>query len=241
MKVINQNSDLVVSEKYINHYVLKKMLKHCLLRLARNLLLLPILGYTPLAESVLLINENQLIVDGKITFDDANVFSKIVDEHSINHVIFRNSGGGKFDAGLAIGKYLNERKLTVEVEGICASACAIAMLGGETRVFSHTATDSAVMLHPAFFADKDDIDVSYNELLFDWIEQRTLHELPVEVKQMFHNISSRKGGLYVLSVHHRMVKKTGNFVYLCNGTELKITACKALTSISAKDLNIIED
>jgi hypothetical protein len=44
-------------------------------------------------------------------------------------------------------------------------------------------------------------------LLFDWIEQRTHHELSAEVKQMFHNISSRKGGLYVLSVHHRMVKK----------------------------------
>lgn len=115
------------------------------------------------------------------------------------------------------------------------------MLGGETRFFSHTVSDSAVMLHPAFFADKDDIDVSHNEILFDWIAQRTHHELSAEVKQMFQMISSRKGGLYVLSVNHRVVKKTGNFVYLCNGSELKITACKALTSVSAKDLNIIAD
>lgn len=86
--------------------MLEQMRKLYLLRLLRNLLFFPILGYVPLAESALLINENQLIVDGKISFDDANMFSKIVNENSIRHVIFRNSGGGKFDAGLAIGKYL---------------------------------------------------------------------------------------------------------------------------------------
>jgi hypothetical protein len=47
------------------------------------------------------------------------------------------SGGGSAIAGIQVGEIIRQNKLATEAQGMCASACAIAWLGGIKRYISH--------------------------------------------------------------------------------------------------------
>ena len=51
-----------------------------------------------------------------------------------------NSNGGSMYAGIAMGKFINEKRMTVEVANLCISSCAnYIFLAGETKVLNKNA------------------------------------------------------------------------------------------------------
>lgn len=81
-----------------------------------------------------------IFIKGELKRDDVDTFLAKVAPFS-GGVVFMESPGGSAYAGLEIGKVIRERQLMTWVESgkTCASACAIAWLGGEPRVMGKAA------------------------------------------------------------------------------------------------------
>ena len=77
---------------------------------------------------------DRVSVEGKLELADGPAFAKLAD--GLNQaVISLNSPGGNLVAGLAIGRLVRLRGFATAVpdRALCASACALAWLGGKTR------------------------------------------------------------------------------------------------------------
>ena len=166
-----------------------------------------------------------ITISGKIGLDAYDKLSTILSNESVSTVLFKNSGGGSFDFGLNIGKLISRKKIKTVAEGICASACAIAFLGGDSREFSSEQPDSVLMFHPGF---ERTIQIPAQEtkaILFEWIEARTRRPLPLDFVAAMNKITKRKGGVYFLSPSHGAALKTGISVFFCEGIEENISNC----------------
>ena len=67
-----------------------------------------------------------------ITFDDAKVFKKYLDENNIK-TLRLTSEGGQQGASLDIKGLVLEHELNTEVKGECSSACSIIFVAGQKR------------------------------------------------------------------------------------------------------------
>lgn len=166
-------------------------------------------------------------VSGKIAPEVYRTLAAIVASGPVSTVIFKDSSGGSFDTGIEIGKLIAEKKINTVVEGICASACAVAFLGGETRGFSSEQPESALMFHPGFARTSHLPAEETKAVLFDWFEARTHHAPAPAMIAAMDDIKARKGGVYVLSPSHSAAIKKGASVFFCDGSEAGISHCAA--------------
>jgi hypothetical protein len=92
-----------------------------------------------------------IVVRGEILPGDADRFVAIVDSVSVGAVLLESPGGNLFD-GLVIGRAIRESGLTTGVapDTACASACALAWLGGTTRYMDPSAL---VGFHAAYVVE----------------------------------------------------------------------------------------
>jgi len=140
-------------------------------------------------------------VSGDIRCEAHKKLSTLLENEAVSTVTFRNSGGGSLSFSLKIGKLIAEKKIKTVVEGICASACAIAFMGGDSREFSAQQADSALMFHPGFAGSSQLPAPETKAILFAWLEARTRQPLAPGFVVAMDNITQRKGGVYFLHSH----------------------------------------
>ncbi len=115
-----------------------------------------------------------IIIDGKITTEMLTEVELALENRMDGFKVLLNSGGGSFQAGLALGRLIRERGLHTEVgraayvtstlndaqferfdnieDGQCVSACAYAFLGGVVRKING---DSRLGFHRFYLAQGD--------------------------------------------------------------------------------------
>ena len=76
----------------------------------------------------------RIIVNGALSWDEADQFIQKVEAVS-NGIVFFNSKGGDLLAGLIIGQTIRQKKFATVVkrDGLCESVCGLAWLGGVQR------------------------------------------------------------------------------------------------------------
>lgn len=182
--------------------------------------------------------KNIVTVSGKI---DADTYSKLSDfilSEPVSTILFKDSGGGSFSVGLKIGKFISERKIKTIAEGICASACAIAFLGGDVREFSSVQHDSALMFHPGFERTSQIPAEETKAVFFEWIEARTKHPFAADFVAAMNKITQRKGGVYFLSPAHGIALRENASVFFCDGSEKNISNCAGQRDTSSEKMYI---
>jgi len=82
-----------------------------------------------------------IFVRGELDQDDGIRFQRLLASTPGASVVALDSPGGRLKAGLDIGTAIRDRQLTTLVQDatVCASACAIAWLGGAKRLLGQTA------------------------------------------------------------------------------------------------------
>lgn len=186
-----------------------------------------ILSFPTFGNAEILYDAPIVTISGKIEPDVYRKLSDIVSTGPVSTVIFKNSGGGSFDAGLDIGKFIAEKKIKTVAEGICASACAIAFLGGDIREFSSEEPESALMFHPGFARTSNIPAQETKAIFFAWLQVRTRHPPSPAFLAAMDKITQRKGGVYFLSPSHSAAVKQGASVFVCDGSEAGISNCTA--------------
>ena len=84
----------------------------------------------------LTVSADSLILTGEIKYGDDDVaMTLLTDNANIERVIIMKSLGGNSEAGLGLGELIALRDLPVHVFDMCASACALVAIGGETVTF----------------------------------------------------------------------------------------------------------
>jgi hypothetical protein len=91
----------------------------------------------------------RVFVTGEMFTGDEARFAKHVFE-MVDGIVILDSPGGDVEAGLAIGRTIRERGLAtlVPIKYECASACALAWLGGRVRYMS---PKGAIGFHAAYY------------------------------------------------------------------------------------------
>ena len=99
-----------------------------------------------------------IVFRGEIVQGDADRFRDIVRTVNIGAVLFESPGGNLLE-GLQIGRAIREANFTTGVapENACASACALAWLGGTTRYMAPTAL---VGFHSAYVEENGRVSQS---------------------------------------------------------------------------------
>jgi hypothetical protein len=96
-----------------------------------------------------------VVVEGDIEEGDGDRFAAAVDGRDVSLVVFSSAGGRILEA-VAIGELIRARGFDTGVlaGSVCASACALAWLGGITRMMESGAT---VGFHAAYSLDEDGV------------------------------------------------------------------------------------
>ena len=79
-------------------------------------------------------NLNAVLATGTVSADDADRLDRFLSHQprKRNTAIYLNSPGGSLGGGIRLGEYFKQKRIKTVVEGneMCASACALAFLGG---------------------------------------------------------------------------------------------------------------
>ena len=118
----------------------------------------------------------RVFVSGELFNGDEERFAKLTFELE-NAIVIFNSPGGDVDAGLAIGREIRRRGFAtlVPAKYECASACAIAWLGGKLRYMS---PKGAIGFHAAYYLVGEDMQerAAPNALVGAYLGQLGLEE-----------------------------------------------------------------
>lgn len=74
-----------------------------------------------------------LLMTGIVSAFDRERFKDQLDEGNLRQVILSESAGGDLNAAMWIAREIRSHKINTAVDGLCASACAIIFMGGESR------------------------------------------------------------------------------------------------------------
>lgn len=88
-----------------------------------------------------------VLLENDIEVGDSNRFFRLVRRTPHVTGVMLSSMGGSADDGLAIAKYIFERKLDTMVTATCHSICAIMFLAGNRRFVT---VDAAITVHSAY-------------------------------------------------------------------------------------------
>ena len=97
-----------------------------------SLLVALLLCATPVFAMEMHAEGNQLILTGPLYGFEMTQFGSALTPN-VTTVVFRNSGGGEFAAGLNLAATIRQKGLTTVAQGYCSSSCANAFLGGVNR------------------------------------------------------------------------------------------------------------
>ena len=165
------------------------------------------------------IEADHLVISGKLTNKDADDVVDAFNQQKLKKVIFRSSPGGEWSAGMRIGSFLIGKGITTKAEGMCASACAMAFLGGEHRVMSTVDPASFLFFHSPYSPNGQQMVETLRFSIIGWIESRTGKTLPDKMKESINTTDNPKGGIFFFSGEHPLIKNTGNTVFICSGKE----------------------
>jgi hypothetical protein len=181
-----------------------------------------------------------ITVEGFISYEDADKFVDLAYAANIKKVIFRNSEGGSWSAGLRIGNRIAARGITTVVEGYCGSACAMAFLGGSVRELSLASPEPVLIYHLPFSLDTKKTELSLAGAYFSWIEEHTGKPINTQFKAAIESATRQGGGVYFYAEDDPNIIKYGGRTLLCTGDEKKIPRdCAQTETISAASLGFL--
>ena len=105
-----------------------------------------------------------ITINGELEKGDAERFLAI-DGNSSPVLVVLDSPGGLLVEGLAIGRAIHERQFATDVRKMCASACALAWLGGTPRIAS---LQAVILFHHASSPTRDE-DAVANAILGSYL------------------------------------------------------------------------
>ena len=181
-----------------------------------------------------------ITVQGKLLNEDADKLVAAMNEGAIKTVIFKNSAGGEWRAGMRIGSFLLGKNITTVVEGVCASSCALAFLGGDNRIFSKNGPAPILFFHvPYSPSDSKTLEI-YKQPFFSWIESRTNQKINQKFVDAINASVSIRGGIFFFSPTDPIVLSSGGITQICKGNELRIPLdCEKTEEISAISMGIV--
>ncbi|MBC3933372.1 hypothetical protein [Undibacterium curvum] len=187
------------------------------------------------------VSGNTITVQGKLLNADADNLVELMNSNSISTVVFKNSAGGEWRAGMRIGNFLAARNITTLVEGVCASACALSFLGGEKRQFSRAGQAPILFFHVPYSASEQTTIENLKPAFFSWIESRTKRKIdPIFANGIDSSLSVR-GGVFFFSSKDPIVKSQGGVTQICKGNEFRIPLdCEKMEEISALSMGIVD-
>ncbi|MCW0232070.1 MAG: hypothetical protein OJJ21_00555 [Ferrovibrio sp.] len=191
-------------------------------RLAAVILLPFMLQAMPASAMVMEVVDNQLIMSGAVVSGDYFNITSLLDRNpQVDTVVVRNSPGGHAFTGFGIGAIIRARKLNTAVSGYCRSACSRIFLGGVERRF---ATDTPPgQTYVAFHGNYDDsgrLNISNIETLRKYVIDYSDGKADIELVKRWTVIPNTSGYIYFFDPH-RLNRKDGISVFLCQGTEKK--------------------
>lgn len=185
------------------------------------------------------INRDQLIINGKLTNDDADKVVDAFNQHPISVVTFQNSPGGEWRAGMRIGTFLAARKITTRIEGICASSCALAFLGGARRDVTDSMQRPILFFHAPFVRNQQKPLETLLLPFLSWIESRTQSPLDPEFTDALSQSASIRAGVFFYFVYKSETDKNEWIAKVCHGNESQIPQdCKQSDTLNIFSLGI---
>jgi ATP-dependent protease ClpP protease subunit len=184
----------------------------------------------------------EITIEGVIEDRDADAFVALTYGKKIEKVVFRHSPGGSWAAGQRIGNLLLGRHITTVVEGLCASACAMAFLGGDQRLLSSAMPRSFLVFHAPFLeggnAPVETLEYAY----FNWIETRTKKVLDSNFIKAINAVKNTQGAVIFRSELDPEVIKSGGKTLLCQGDESDLPwGCPKTDDFGAKSMGMLTE
>lgn len=197
-------------------------------------------GNLPVCEAAVSLSDTVMTVTGTIEDADADAFITLAYGKKIEKIIFRDSPGGSWRAGQRIGTWLPGRGITTVVEGVCASACAAAFLGGDKRMFSPTSPRAVLAYHAPFLQTNNMTVEPLKHAWFTWIEQRTGRPIYQGFKTAINNMVNTKGAVIFRSESNPDVIANGGQTILCRGDENDLPrGCQKTDAFGAMSLGFL--
>ena len=170
------------------------------------------------------VSGNQLIVTGPLSGFELTQFGAAITPN-VTTVVFVNSSGGDYAAGLNLAAEIRRRGLSTIAKGYCSSSCGNAFLGGVQRYLADSRSYVAFHGH-------------YNEY------GTTLQSRIGEIRSFYDEMTGGKVNddlvqLWLKKPLRGLVYFLKHQTFSCNGTEEKRpSGCETL-SVSALDMSII--
>ncbi len=202
--------------------------------LHNGLLLWLALFTLPAQAATLTLDAETVTIEGRIFDADADHFVTLTYGKTISTVIFKNSSGGQWKAGQRLSNLIMRRGITSVVEGVCASSCAMAFLGGDVRRFGENATNPMLVFHAPFLPHELRPLESLKEAFFAWFEERTGKPLHPLFKKTIDAQQTPGGGVFLFPIGASKLTR------LCTGNEEKIpSSCAESDGIDAASLGVV--
>ncbi len=197
-------------------------------------------AHLPVCNAAVSLSDTVMTVAGTIEDVDADTFITLAYGKKIEKIIFRDSPGGSWRAGQRIGNWLPGRGITTVVEGVCASACATAFLGGDKRMFSPASPRAVLAYHTPFLQTNNMIVEPLKHAWFTWIEQRTGRPIDHGFKTAINNMVNTKGAVIFRSASNPDVIANGGQTILCRGDENDLPwGCQKTDAFGAMSLGFL--
>lgn len=185
------------------------------------------------------INSDQLIINGKLTNDDADKVVDAFNQHQISVVVFQNSPGGEWRAGMRIGNFLAARNITTRIEGMCASSCTLAFLGGTRREIAEPAQRPILFFHAPYAQNQQKPLKTLLLPFLSWIESRTQSPLDPKFTEALSQSTSILAGVFFYFVYKPETEKNEWIAKICHGNESQIPLdCKQSDTLNIFSLGI---
>lgn len=194
----------------------------------------------PARPMVMEVVDNQLIMSGAVVKGDYFSMTSLLDRNpQVDTVVVRNSPGGHAFSGYGIGALIRARKLNTVVSGYCRSACSRVFLGGVERRFADDTPPGQTYV--AFHGNYDDtggLNISQIETLRKYVIDYSDGKADRELVNRWTMIPNTSGFIYFFDPH-RLNRKDGISVFLCQGTEKKkYEDCEKIPGKSGFDLGV---
>lgn len=166
---------------------------------------------------------DQLILTGPLSGFEVTQFMSSLTP-AVTTVVFYNSNGGDFEAGLNLAAMIRQRSLTTVAQGFCRSSCANAFLGGVRRYLADRQSDVTFHGHYKYVAPMQTRIGEMRNFYADMTDGKVSDELVLLWMQ-----KPRAGMVYFFKPQ----------TYSCNGTEVsRPSGCEKLLQ-RAMDQGII--
>lgn len=187
------------------------------------------------AAATLSLAGEQITIEGRLMDGDVDRFVELTYGKPIRRVIFRASSGGQWRAGQRLGNLLMGKNITTVVEGVCASSCAMAFLGGDKREYATTSDKNVLIFHAPYLPGQTQPLATLKQPFFDWIALRTGKVVPPDFRAAVEQVNTPDGGVFFFS------DGAGELTtWICRGDEAVFPkGCPKATNLSPREMGLI--